>query len=216
MSLQAELDAFMADVRTKVPAEVLAPIERYYSTELRAPGAFPNVPDVGERVADFDLPDATGKRVRLQDLLDQGPVVLSFYRGAWCPFCNLELRALQQALPALKAKGASLLAISPELPDYAMPLIEREQLAFPVLSDHGNVIARRLGLVFALEGEIRRISLEVFGVDLPKFNGVDSWDIPVPATFLLDRGGVVRMKFFDPEFRNRVEPQAIVDALDRI
>ena len=213
MSLQQELDDFMAGVRTQVPAEVLAPIEHFYATELHAPGRFPNVLREGHLAPLFELPDAFGQDVRLDTLLQQGPVVLSFYRGAWCPFCNLELRALQKVLPELKALGASLVAVSPELPDYSLPMVQRNGLEFPVLTDRGNAVARQFGIVFALEGEIRRISLEVFQVDLPKFNGDQSWDLPVPATFVIAPDRTVRLAFFDPEFRHRVEPQAVVDAV---
>lgn len=216
MSLQQELDDFMAQVRTQVPAEVLAPIERFYARELHAPGRFPALIQPGQPAPLFELPDAHGTPVRLAELLARGPVVLSFYRGAWCPFCNLELRALQQALPQLQAAGATLVAVSPELPDYSLPLIEREGLAFPVLSDLGNTVARQFGIVFPLEGEIRRISLEVFQVDLPKFNGEPSWEIPVPATFVIASDRTVQMAFFDPEFRHRVEPQAVLDCLARL
>lgn len=216
MTLQAELDAFMADVRTKVPAEVLAPIEQFYQQDLHRPEHFPHALKIGQKVSDFTLLDATGKSVSLGSLRQHGPVIISFYRGAWCPFCNIELRALQQALPAFKELGASLIAISPEQPDYAMPMIEREKLAFPVLSDPGNQVAKTFGIVFALEGEIRRISHDVFGVDLPKLNGDQSWEIPVPATYLIDQDGIVRFAFFDPEFSHRVEPEQLISAIRKL
>lgn len=213
MSLQQQLDDFMAQVRTQVPAEVLAPIERFYAEELHAPGRFPQRLKVGDAAPLFTLPDAHGQPVRLDTLLARGPVVMSFYRGAWCPFCNLELRALQKALPEMQAAGATLVAVSPELPDHSLPMVEREGLSFPVLTDLGNAVAKQFGIVFPLEGEIRRISLEVFQVDLPKFNGDQSWDLPVPATFVIAPDRTIRMAFFDPEFRHRVEPQAVLDAL---
>ncbi|NRT56606.1 peroxiredoxin-like family protein [Sphaerotilus uruguayifluvii] len=213
MSLQQELDDFMAHVRTQVPAEVLAPVERFYAQDLQSAGRFPDVLQVGDLVPLFELPDAHGRPVRLADLLARGPVVLSFYRGAWCPFCNMELRSLQRVLPELQALGASLVAISPELPDHSLPLVEREGLSFPVLTDLGNTVARQFGIVFPLEGEVRRISLEVFQVDLPRFNGDASWDLPVPATFVIAPDRSIRLAFFDPEFRHRVEPQVVVQAV---
>jgi len=216
MSLQQELDDFMAQVRTQVPADVLAPIERFYAEELHAAGRFPKVLTVGQQAPLFELPDAHGRPVRLDELLARGPVVLSFYRGAWCPFCNMELRALQQILPALQAVGATLVAVSPELPDHSLPMVEREGLSFPVLTDRGNALARQFGIVFSLEGDIRRISLDVFQVDLPKFNGDQSWELPVPATFVIAPDRTIRMAFFDPEFRHRVEPQAVLDALGHL
>lgn len=213
MSLQQDLDDFMAQVRTQVPADVLLPIERFYAQELHATNRFPNVLKVGRIAPDFELPEAHGKAVRLHDLLARGPVVLSFYRGAWCPFCNMELRALQKALPELHAAGATLVAVSPELPDYSLPMVEREGLSFPVLTDRGNGVAKQFGIVFPLEGEIRRTSLEVFKVDLPTFNGDKSWDLPVPATFVIAPDRIIRMAFFDPEFRHRVEPQQVLQVL---
>jgi peroxiredoxin len=213
MSLQAELDALMADVRTKVPADVLAPIERFYAKELHHPDRVPKALTVGQQAPDFALPDAMGRTIRLTQSLGEGPIIVSFYRGAWCPFCNIELRALQKALPQIRALGGSLVAISPELPDNSVPLVEREHLEFPVLSDLGNTVARQFGLVFQLEGEVRRVSLEVFGVDLPSLNGDASWEIPVPATYLIDRNGIVRFAYFDADFRNRVDPAQLLHAL---
>jgi peroxiredoxin len=203
----------MADVRTKVPAEVLAPIEQFYQQDLHRPENFPNALKVGQKVSDFTLNDATGKSVSLATLRQNGPVIISFYRGAWCPFCNIELRALQKELATFKELGVSLVAISPEQPDYAIPLIERENLTFPVLSDLSNTVAKQFGIVFAIEGEVRRISHDVFGVDLPKLNGDQSWEMPVPATYLIDADGIVRFAFFDPEFRNRVETEQLVSAI---
>lgn len=213
MNLQQELDDFMAQVRTQVPAEVLAPIERFYAQELHTVDRFPQVLKVGDKAPGFLLPDAHGRAVSSVGLLERGPIVLSFYRGAWCPFCNMELRSLQQALPEFEALGARLVAVSPEKPDQSLPLVEREGLRFPVLTDAGNALARQFGIVFGLEGEIRRISLDVFGVDLPKFNGDESWELPVPATYVIDRAGVIRMAFFDPEFRHRVEPAIVLQVL---
>lgn len=212
MSLQNELDALMANVRTQLPAEVLAPVEAFYA-DLGLPDRFPNVLRVGQVAPDFTLNDAVGKPVSSAALREQGPVIISFYRGAWCPFCNIELRNLQLALPKFQELGATLIAISPEKPDYAMPMIERENLAFGVLSDPGNLVAKQFGLVYQLDGEARRVSLETFGTDLPTFNGDESWELPVPATYVIDQKGKVKLAFFDPEFRNRVEPMAILEAL---
>jgi peroxiredoxin len=212
MSLQNELDTFMANVRTQLPAEVLAPVEAFYA-DLGLPDRFPNVLRVGQMAPDFTLADAIGKPVSSASLRAQGPMIISFYRGAWCPFCNIELRSLQAALPQFRELGATLVAISPEKPDFSVPMIERENLAFGVLSDPGNQVAKQFGLVYLLDGEARRVSLETFGTDLPTFNGDESWELPVPATYVIDRKGMVKLAFFDPEFRNRVEPRAILEAL---
>lgn len=212
MSLQQQLDDFMAGVREKVPTNILSSVDAAYG-ELAADGRFPQALGVGDTLPAFTLNDAQGQPQSSQTLLARGPLVVSFYRGAWCPFCNIELRALQQVLPEIHALGAELVAISPELPDYSLPLIEREQLSFPVLSDLGNEVAAQCGIAFELEGELRRISLEVFGVDLPSFNGDASWRLPVPATFVVGRDGRVVLAFVDGEMRHRAEPTAILAAL---
>lgn len=205
----------MAGVSTQVPAEILMAVGQAYA-ELASSGRFNGALKVGERAPEFTLPNMRGELVTLSTLLQEGSVVLSFYRGAWCPFCNIELRALQKALPELRAKGATVVAVSPEQPDYSMPLAKREAIQFEVLSDHANALARQFGIVFPLQGELLRISRDVFGVDLPKFNGDESWELPIPATYLIDREGVIRLAFVDPEFRNRLDPAMILDALDSL
>ena len=210
--LQQELNTFMDGVRTQVPAEVLQAVDQAYAALVKS-NLFDHALKVGDKAPDFALPNAHGQLVALPTLLQQGPVVLSFNRGAWCPFCNIELRSLQAALPALRARNANVVAVSPELPDYSLPLIERQGLAFEVLTDHGNDLARKFGLSFALEGELKRISVEVFGVDLPKFNGDTSWEIPVPATYVIGSDGVILLAYVDPEFRNRLDPADILRVL---
>jgi peroxiredoxin len=167
---------------------------------------------VGARAPEFTLPEARGTTVELSALLARGPVVVTFYRGSWCPFCDLQLRAYQAVLGEIHALGAELVAISPQTPDYALTDVDRKQLAFPVLSDVGNHVARRYGLVFTLSEILQQLQAG-FGNPLPKFNGDDSWETPMPGTFVLDRGGVVRLAHVDPNYMVRLEPAAILSAL---
>jgi peroxiredoxin len=143
---------------------------------------------LGAKAPDFTLPDAHGKPVTLAALLAKGPAVVTFYRGGWCPFCDLQLRAYQGALGAIHDLGAELVAISPQTPDYALSDVEKKQLTFPVLTDKGNHVAREFKLVFALSDALRKLQTH-FGSVLPKFNGDDSWELPMPGTFVLDRHG---------------------------
>lgn len=130
--------------------------------------------------------DAHGRPVRLQALLSTGPVVISFYLGGWCPYCNIELRGLQRVLPEITALRASLIAISPQLPDNSLSTEEENKLAFPVLSDVGNRIARRFGIVFTLPDFL----LETYNGRLTIANGESGGsELPVRATFVLDRSG---------------------------
>jgi len=184
---------------------------------VRAAGTVNNALKVGQSVPEFTLPDAFGNEVSLKTLLAQGPVVVSFYRGEWCPFCNLELLALQEALPKIKELGASLIAISPEKPDHGIVATEKNKLTFPVLSDLGNKVARQFGIVFQVGQELREFSKNVFKNDLALRNGDQSYELPVPATFVIDKPGTVRFAHADVDYMlGRVEPEVVVATLQKI
>jgi peroxiredoxin len=167
---------------------------------------------VGDAAPDFELPDARGGSVTLGRLRRDGPVVLVFYRGAWCPYCNLQLRALQAALEDIHAGGATLVAISPQTPDKSLTLAEQAELAFPVLSDIGNAVARSYGLVFALGADDRELHRGI-GIDLTAFNGDDSWELPAPAVFVVDPDGTIRFASVAGDYRWRVGPDEVLAAL---
>ena len=166
----------------------------------------------GEITPDFTLPAATGAAVTLNSKLTEGPVILSFYRGDWCPFCNLELQALQALLPEIKALGANLIGISPEMPDNSMTTAEKHQLEFDVLSDVGNKTARDYGLIFTVYEEMRPLYLK-WGLDVPASNGDNSWELPVPATYVIDSNRVARAAHVDKDYTKRMEPELIMTAL---
>ena len=167
---------------------------------------------VGDAAPEFELPDARDGNVTLADLRRDGPVVLVFYRGAWCPYCNLQLRAFQSALEDLHAAGATLVAISPQTPDNSLTLAEQAELAFPVLSDVGNAVARSYGLVFALGAEDRELHAGI-GIDLAASNGDDSWELPAPAVFVVDPDGTIRFASVAGDYRWRVGPDEVLAAL---
>ena len=164
---------------------------------------------------DFALPDQAGRQVRLSELLAHGPVVLTFFRGEWCPFCDLTLRAFETIVPDLAARGASLVAISPQTLDHSASTAESKGLSFPVLSDPGNAVAGRYGLVYSLTPAVRQRYAER-GLDLTAFNGLDAVELPMPATFVIAQNGVIRWAFVDPDFTRRPEPSAILAALDEL
>ena len=170
---------------------------------------------VGEIAPNFTLPDATGEVFNLHDKLNEGPLVLSFYRGGWCPFCNLELQAIQALLPEIKALGANLVGISPETPDNSMTTVEKHQLQFDVLSDVGNKTARDYGLIFTVYEEMRPLYLK-WGLDIPTSNGDDSWELPIPATYIIDSNCVARVAHVDKDYTKRMEPDQILTALHSI
>lgn len=210
-SLRDSIAAFTAGMAKHAPAEVIASL----GAELRKladSGIAARALQVGAKAPGFSLPDAHGKVVTLPGLLVRGPAVVTFYRGGWCPFCDLQLRAYQGVLSQIHDLGAELVAVSPQMPDYALSDVEKKQLTFPVLTDKGNRVAREYGLVFSLSETLRGLQTS-FGNPIPKFNGDDSWELPMPGTFVLDRAGVVRLAHVDPDYMKRLEPAAILDAL---
>jgi peroxiredoxin len=189
--------------------------ERFAELRARlAAMSFPQALAVGDRAADFELPNAQGHRVRLADQLDRGPVVLTFYWGAWCPFCNLQLRSLQHALPEVKALGASLLAISPELPDGSRAMVE-QALTFEVLSDLHSTVAAAYGITFTLTPSEQALFLEV-GNDLRKANVDSRWVLPAPSTFVIAGDGTIDHARVDPDYTSRIPAGEILSALRTI
>ncbi len=174
-----------------------------------------NAINVGDKAPDFSLPNVKGGNLRLSEVLKQGPVVLNFYRGGWCPFCNLEFKALQERLPEIKELGATLIGVSPETPDNSLSTVEKHQLEFDVLSDVGNKVIREYGLLFTVYEEVRPLYLE-WGLDIPQVNGDDSWELPVPATYVIDTDGVVHAAHVDKDYTKRMEPADIVAALKEL
>jgi peroxiredoxin len=170
---------------------------------------------VGDTLPSFDLTDAVGKPVSSADLLAKGPILITFYRGSWCPFCNLALKALQKHLDEFQAKGVSLVAISPELPDTALSTMEKNELKFQVLSDVGHKYARQLGIVWQMPDNLRPV-FEKLGHDLITRNGDDSFEVPIPATLLVDGKGVVKKTYIEPEYTKRVEPDTVLEWINAL
>jgi peroxiredoxin len=213
MTLAEELRERLQQARAGRAAEVNAVMDRMVD-DLRRSGIVEQAPASGAIAPGFTLPDARGGDVDLHRLLARGPVVVAFYRGGWCPYCNLQLRAYQRALPDLHALGAELVAVSPQLPDASLSTAERNDLAFPVLSDVGNRVARAYGLVFALPDEVIAYYREHRKHDLTAANGPGHWELPVPATFVIARDGRIVLADVDPDYTRRLEPAAILEALE--
>ncbi len=212
--LQQQIDEFIAEGASWLPTGLLWDLLRPIG-QLITSGAAERSIKAGTQAPDFTLLDARGTAVKLSHLLEQGPVVMTFYRGQWCPYCHMMLRAYQQALPQLQAGGATLLAISPQTPHHSRALAEKLELTFAVLSDMGNQMARQFGLVFTLDEAVRGAYKQV-GADLPRFNGTDSWELPMAGTFLVDQSGIVRLAFVDPDFTRRLDPSVIFARLEEL
>ena len=160
----------------------------------------------------FALPSATGAIVSLEERLAYGPNIVTFYRGGWCPYCNIALRALQSRLPEIKSLGGSLIAISPEVPDQSLSTTEKLALEFDVLSDADNSVARLFGLVYRISDAARE-RLQAFGRDLVAHNGTDSWELPITATYVINQEGLIVFDHVDADYRERLDPATVVNAV---
>lgn len=178
---------------------------------LRSTGAVPGI-EVGATAPLFELADGTGTTVRLADRLEHGPVVVVFYRGGWCPYCNIHLAELRESLDDIKALGASLIAISPQRPDDSMSFAERLDLDLDVLSDPDQQTIKDYRLQFELPDELRDLYRQM-GMGLDEQNADGSWNLPVPATFVLDRTGTVRAAHVEPDYKERMSAGAVLEAL---
>lgn len=211
MNLEQELDDFRAQFARTAPAGRVA-LYDVKVEELR--GRFPlkDALSIGQVAPDFSLPDTYGKLIRLSDALRSGPAIVTFYRGDWCPYCNLELRAYQRLLPEITHLGGRVMAISPQLPDGSLSTREKNELQFDVLSDTGNDVARSFGLVYSLPEELRE-ALRGNGKALPGINGDESWELPLPATFVIAPDRRVTLAFVEIDYRKRLDPDDIVVSL---
>jgi peroxiredoxin len=183
--------------------------------ELALSGITGQVVKQGAQAPDFTLPNAVGRPVSLEDALKSGPVVVTFYRGIWCPYCSLQLRAYQKILPEVMQLGASLLAVSPQNPDKSQATLLKNFLQYEVLSDRGNAVSRQFGLVYQVPEWVRPSYLS-FGTNLPEYNGDDSWELPIPGTFVIGKERRILLAYADSDPRNRLEPAAILEALGKV
>ncbi|WP_422929648.1 peroxiredoxin-like family protein [Singulisphaera sp. PoT] len=208
--VKRELEAFQKDIASKAPAERLKAYEEGIE-QVKKSGVLEKALKVGDKAPDFELPNASGKVVKLSSLLENGPVVVTWYRGGWCPYCNIALRGFQKVLPEIKAEGASLVAISPQTPDNSLTTVEKGGLGFEVLSDKGNKAAHAFGVAYKVPAVVAE---QMKGrLDLSKFNGDSPDELPLGATYVIDKGGVIRYAFVDGDYRKRAEPSNVVSAL---
>jgi peroxiredoxin len=217
MTLQDKLDAFKADFRAgkppyNVPASVIETMDRA-TADLIASGAARLALKAGDVAPEFTLEGEDGTAIASRDLLAQGPLVVSFYRGVWCPYCNMELQALQEALPAFREAGARLVAISPQTRANSRKSIRQNGLGFPILSDPGNAVAALFGLRFALPDALVALYKSLRN-DLPGFNGDDSWTLPMPGRFVIGSDGVIRYAEVNPDYTRRPEPLDMLPAIN--
>jgi peroxiredoxin len=218
VSLQAKLDAFKADFEARkppysVPRSVVATMHRA-TAELIGSGAAQRAKRAGDVAPDFSLKDPEGNVVSSADLLKRGPLVLSFYRGVWCPYCNMELQALEAAKPEFDKYGASLVAISPQTAPNSRKSVRQNKLSFPILSDAKGKVGTAFGLRFNLPDYLVELYKQLKN-DLPTFNDDPSWTLPMPARYVIGRDGVILYSEVNPDYTRRPEPEDMIPVLEQ-
>lgn len=218
MSLQDRLDKRRAATRDKRDPEQRRMLEDAIE-RLRMLQVVEHGPAVGDVLPDFALPDADGRIVNSDDILAQGPLALVFFRGPWCPFCSLTLEALEEVRPRVEALGATLVGVAPLTSDALARLRRERKLGLLLLSDVGLRYAELCGLRFQMSTDAKEFYRQVAkdrGVDIPGNAGDAPWELPVPATFVADRGGIIRFAFGDADWARRAEPEDIVATIQRL
>ena len=207
-----EIKKYQEGFKQKAPIEIQN-IMLSATKKLQDQSISKNALKVGDTVKEFNLPNAVSKEISLSEVLENNDfAIVSFYRGVWCTYCNLELKALQEKNEEFKALGAQLIAISPQSPDASMTTKEKNELEFEVLSDHNNVTAKEFGLVFSLAEELRAI-YKSFNIDIPSNNDEESYEIPMPATYVISKNKEIIFSFMNEEYTKRCEPQDIIDVI---
>ena len=213
-TLHEQLADYKAGFRQRAAPERVAVMEAA-TADLKATGIEHRALRVGDRAPqDLVLPDAVARPQRLAELWRRGPLVLVFYRGGWCPYCNLELRAWQRELTALSSLGASLAAVSPQTPDHSLSTAQKNELEYPVLSDTTLAAAEAFGIVFTLPPGLVELYGQV-GHLLPVISGNDRWALPIPATYVIDSDGRIVFAHIEADYRERAEPAEVLAAVAR-
>jgi len=207
-TLREELEQRKALAEQYVPEDVQQ-VNRLTVEQLCASGMAGRVLSVGARAPHFELPDQEERLVSSAELLSRGRLVICFFRGRWCPFCVAQLEAMNLALPRMQSAGSSLVAISPQTAKQSFFMRDQHQLRFPLLSDSHNRVARGFGLVYPIPQEQKEVYSRTF-VNLPFLNGDSSWELPIPATYILERDGAALYASVHPDYTRRPEPEEII------
>jgi peroxiredoxin len=212
VTIREQSEQLKAAAAERLPAEVVAAFDQNIE-DLLEQGVPAGAIAVGDTLEPFTLTDATGTPVTLEELVEAGPAVIVFYRGGWCPYCNLALRTYQhELLPELARFGARLVAISPQTPDQSLSTAEKAELEFTVLSDAGSRVARRIGVVFQPATEVLDAQRKL-GLDLTEVNAEGSTELPRPTVLIVDQDRTIRFVDVQPDYTARTEVADIVTAL---
>jgi len=207
-TLARQIEKLNNELLQQVPQEVLKIFEQSIA-DLKTL----NIENkIGDKLIPFSLPNAANQLIYSKDVLNQGKMILAFFRGSWCPYCNLELRALQENISKITNKNATLLAVSPQNQHHSMALVQKHLLTFEVLTDQDNVLAQQLGISFELQ-DFALSAYQAMEIDLEEFNTTKDNTLPVPAVFVVDTDGSILYKFVDTDYRNRLDIDELIQSL---
>ncbi|MBU5670749.1 peroxiredoxin-like family protein [Paenibacillus brevis] len=213
MSLTQTLAKAKQEFIAHTPLEIQAEMFRQIKEQQESGIAYGR--QEGQKAKDFTLKNALGETVNLYDELSKGPVVLTFYRGGWCPFCNTQLKSYQKVLPNIEALGARLIAVSPQSPDNTLSQKEKEELTFQVLSDTNGLVAAFYNILYDVPDYMQNMMKQI-GMDLTEYNATDRWILPIPSTFMIDESGIIRSAYVNPDFMQRLDPEDILYELRKL
>ena len=209
--LAKQIEQFNNELATQVPQEVLEAFGKSIE-DLQKKNIEEKSIKLGEIMPEFLLPNVKNEIINSNEILKNGKMIIAFYRGSWCPYCNLELKMLQDHLPKIKDKNATLVAISPQSPDNSLTVVEKHNLTFEVLTDTDNLFAKQLGISFELQDFVLPY-YQALGIDLMHFNKNNDNSLPVPAVFVIDQNGKIIYKFVDANYMNRIDIDELLQTL---
>jgi peroxiredoxin len=212
MKLQDKLDAFKAHFETKVATPEVVEIFHRTMAELIATGQAERALKVGDIAPTFKLVNAEGELVSSGQMLEQGPLVVTFYRGVWCPYCNIDLQAIEESIEEIRALGAQLVAVSMQTPENSLKSQRQNKLSYPILTDAGGKTADAFGIRWRLQDELIDVH-KGFNIDLAVINGEPSWTLPMPARYVIGRDGKIAYAEVSPDYTKRPDPSELLPVL---
>lgn len=215
MTLQESLDKIKVKIEDSLPPESVA-IMHQATIDLENSGIGKGILKAGDKAPEFSLVNQEGVLVSSTELLKKGPLVITFYRGVWCPYCNTDLANLKKYTSQLEELNATMISVSPQVPQYNKQIIDQQRLNFDLLSDAENNVAYMFGLRWEMVDPLKSLYNDKFKINLPNYNGYDSWTLPVPARFIIDTDGIIKYAEFSVDYTKRPNPDVLVEALKTI
>ena len=215
MTLEDSLAKLKVKIEGSMPQENIS-IMHQATKDLQATGIGEGILKIGDKAPEFSLPNQEGKIISSNELLSKGHLVITFYRGLWCPYCNLDLSNLKRYKSQLDAQNATMLSISPQKPEFNQKIIEQQRLNFDLLSDTENTIASQFGLRWTMVDPLKSLYKDTFGIKLPDYNGDNSWTLPIPARFIIGTDGIIKYAEYSIDYTKRPNPDVLVEALENL